>query len=221
MNRFINVLLIVLLAPTMLVTIFVGFDLPIQFLRVSGSELPYKEYVFLGLGLLILMINVRRSVRRWMGMYIVSKSKKFKWNHEVTSERKSRVVTYLVLEAVIFSTMAIGLYSVTNEAWMPAVGFLFPAIDNMIFMIVGLAKNAFRVGLSSKALIVADREVTLLYFTGLRKVSTHQQTIYFDYIKDLQLSFPLDCIPESMRKDFFDTLKQQVNTDKVFFSKVS
>ena len=88
-------------------------------------------------------------------------------------------------------------------------------------MIMGKQRDAFRVGLSSKALIVADRDVTLLYFTGLRKVSIHQQTIYFDYIKDLQLSFPLDCIQPEMKDEFFAQLKDQVNTDKVFFSKVS
>jgi hypothetical protein len=77
----------------------------------------------------------------------------------------------------------------------------------------------FRIGLSSKALIVADREVTLLYFNGLRKVTIHQSSIYFDYIKGLQLSFPLDCIPEDRMDEFFQELEGSINKDKVFFSK--
>lgn len=221
MNRFINAFLLFLYIPTLLVTIFVGFDLPIQILRVPGSELPYKEYIFLGLGIFILLINVRRSVRRWMGLRIVAKVDGFKWNYEVSKSRKSRVFTYLVLEAVIMATAGAALYIISEEAWMPAIALILPAIDNLAFLIIGSQKNAFRVGLSSKALIVADREVTLLYFTGLRKVSIHQQTIYFDYIKELQLSFPLDCIQNEMKEEFFNKLKEQVNTDKVFFSKVS
>lgn len=221
MNRFINAFLLFLYFPTLLITIYVGFDLPIQILRVSGSELPYKEYVFLGLGIFILLINLRRSIRRWMGLRIVSKTKRFKWNYAVSKERKSRVYTYLVLEAVIMATAGTGLFIISEDAWFPALALVLPAIDNFAFMVIGSQKDAFRVGLSSKALIVADREVTLLYFTGLRKVSIHQQTIYFDYIKDLQLSFPLDCIQSEMKDEFFNTLKEQVNTDKVFFSKVS
>lgn len=221
MNNFINALLLFLYIPTLLVTIFVGFDLPIQILRVPGSELPYREYIFLGFGLFILLANTRRSIRRWMGLRIVSKIQGFKWNNAVSQSRKNRVFTYLVLEAVIMATAGAALFIITEEAWMPALALVVPAIDNLAFLIVGTKKNAFRVGLSSKALIVADREVTLLYFTGLRKVSIHQQTIYFDYIKDLQLSFPLDCIQDEMKEEFFNTLKDQVNTDKVFFSKVS
>ena len=71
--------------------------------------------------------------------------------------------------------------------------------------------------LSSKALIVADREVVLLYFKGLRKVTIHQQTVYFDYIKDLQLSFPTNCIEPKDQEAFFELLKAQFNPDKVYF----
>jgi hypothetical protein len=221
MNRFINALLLFIYFPTLLITIFVGFDLPIQILRVPGSELPYKEYIFMGLGILFLMVNIRRSIRRWMGMRIVGKVKRFKWNFAVSPERKSRVFTYLVLEGMILAIAGSALYIISNDAWLPALALVLPAIDNLAFLIIGKQRDAFRVGLSSKALIVADRDVTLLYFTGLRKVSIHQQTIYFDYIKDLQLSFPLDCIQPEMKDEFFAQLKDQVNTDKVFFSKVS
>ena len=221
MNRFINALLLFIYFPTLLITIFVGFDLPIQILRVPGSELPYKEYIFMGLGILILMVNIRRSIRRWMGMRIVGKVKRFKWNFAVSAERKSRVFTYLVLEGMILAIVGSALYIISKDAWLPALALVLPSIDNLAFMIMGKQRDAFRVGLSSKALIVADRDVTLLYFKGLRKVSIHQQTIYFDYIKELQLSFPLDCIQAEMKDEFFTQLRDQVNTDKVFFSKVS
>ena len=85
---------------------------------------------------------------------------------------------------------------------------------------MALLSAKYRVGLSSKALIVCDREVTVVYFTGLRKVSIHQQTVFFDYIKDLQLSFPLDCIQDESKEEFFDLLEDQLDRDKVFFSHV-
>ena len=84
MNKSINILLGLLLFPTMALAIFVGFDLPIEMIKMSGNNLPYKDYIFLGLGLLILIVILRRSIRRWMGMRIVNQVKKFKWNAEVS-----------------------------------------------------------------------------------------------------------------------------------------
>ena len=212
-------LLLVLLFPTMFLTIYVCFDLPIGFLKTTGAHLPYKFELFLGLGLLLFVINLRRSIRRWMGMRIVSKKKKFKWNAPVSASRKKRVITYLLLESLVMSFVGLALYRLSDQAWMPAIAFLFGATDNIIFAIIGIKRNLYRIGLSSKALIVADRDVTLLYFTGLRKVSIHQQSIYFDYIKGLQLSFPSDCIEEENRSEFFELLEAQLDKDRVFFSK--
>ncbi len=220
MNRFINALLVFILIPTMLVTIIVGFDLPLTFLKTTGAELPYRAEIFLSIGVLILLINVRRSIKRWMGIRLVTQVKKFKWNAPVSTTRKKRVTMYLILEIVVFAFVGIALYEVTSQAWMPAIAFVYVALDNIIFTIVGFWTNAFRVGLSSKALIVADREVTVLYFSGLRKVSQQQQSIYFDYIKGLQLHFPTDCIPEEKRAEFFALLESQMDPNRVFFSKV-
>ena len=219
MNRFINMLLLFLLIPTMLMAIYVGFDLPVMFLKTNGAYIPYRGEVFLGLGLLIFIVNLRRSIRRWMGMRIVAKQTKFKWNAPVSSMRKRRIVTYTSLEVLVMTFVGVALNEVTPQAWIPALAFLFGALDNVIFTMVGIKGNHYRVGLSSKALIVADREIILLYFKGLRKISVQQQSIYFDYIKGLQLTFPSDCIEDEHREEFFKLLEEQIDSDRVFFSK--
>lgn len=220
MNKFINILLGLLLFPTMVVAIFVGFDLPVEFLKVSGRNLPYRNEIFLGLGLMIFIVILRRSIRRWMGMRIVNQVKKFKWNQVVSVERKKRVQTYQIMEAVVMFSIGTGLFAIAPEAIAPAIAFWVGALDNIIFMLVG-SNDKFRVGVSSKAVIVADREVVLLYFTGLRKISAHQQTTYFDYIKGLQLSFPTNCIDDAYKNDFYEALEAQVDHDRVFFSKTT
>ena len=78
-------------------------------------------------------------------------------------------------------------------------------------------KDRFRVGISSKAIIVGDREVVVIYFEGLRKVSVDQQTIYFDYIKDLQLSFPTNCILDENKAEALEVLQNSLDKDKVMF----
>lgn len=217
MNRFVNVLLLFMLMPTLLFCIYVGFDMPISFLRMTGQRLPYRFEIFLLIGLLYFVIILRKSFRRWMGVRIVNNKEKFKWNQPVSKRRKSRVRTYLLLETAVMAFAGIALYSLTEEAIYPALAMLVGALDNFL---MALLSAKYRVGLSSKALIVCDREVTVLYFTGLRKVSIHQQTVFFDYIKDLQLSFPLDCIQDESKEEFFEILEDQLDRDKVFFSHV-
>lgn len=218
MNRFINALLVFIFLPTMLVDIFVGFDLPIRILKTSGANLPYRLEILSLMGMLMGILLVRRSVRRWMGIRIVSHPEKFKWNHTVSTERKKRVVVYTLLEVLVLTTAGLGLYIISPLAWVPAVALWFGAVDGLLFTLVGTVKPIWRVGLSSKALIVADREVVLLYFTGLRKVSIHQDTVYFDYIKGLQLTFPLDCIEADQNDEFFRNLEAQFDPDQVYVS---
>ncbi|MCE2681350.1 MAG: hypothetical protein ACK49D_09100 [Flavobacteriia bacterium] len=216
MNKFINALLLFLLFPTMAMTIYVGFDLPVDFLKTTGANIPYKTEIFLGLGLLILIINLRRSIRRWMGMRIINQTDRFQWNVPVSSSRMKRIVVYTLLEAFVLGFIGYALYTITPLAVVPAAGYLFCTVDNIIFLLVGGLGKKFRAGVTSKAVIVADRDVVLAYFTGLRRVTIHQDSVYFHYIKDLQLDFPLDCIEMSERDNFFVELNKQIDRDRVF-----
>ncbi len=200
-------------------TIVVGFDLPLESFGTSGAQLEIRDEVFLGLGILILLINLRRSIRRWMGMRIVNQIKKFKWNVPMSAERKKRVQVYTLMEVFVFTSLAYGLYWVSSEAWMPALGFLFGALDGFLFTIIGSRGDRFRIGVTSKAIVSGDRDVALVYFQGLRKISIHQDSIYFDYIKKLQLSIPLDCIDASERESFFKTVEDQIDLNRVFVTR--
>lgn len=202
----------------MFVAIYVGYDLPLSFLGTSGANVEFKEEILLVLGLLLLVINIRRTVRRWMGLRLVNQTEKFKWNSIMSRERIRRVIVYTMMEALIMLVFALILYIICPEAWMPLVGLLWGVIDNIVFTIYGTTKHKFRIGLTSKALLSADRDVIVIYFTGLRKVSKHQQTIYFDFIQNLQLSYPEDCVKEDERSSFYCSLKESLNLDKVFFS---
>ena len=218
MNKSINVLLVFLAIPTMVLCIFVGMNLPIEFLKTSGAQLPFRFEIFLTIGILFFVIILRRSTKRWMGVKMVSQTEKYKWNEAMSSERKNRVYLYQSLESALMLFAAISFYTVCKDAWLPATAVMFGTIDNLLFLFMGKFKNIYRVGLTSKAIVVADRDVIVLYYTGLRKVTMHQQTIFFDYIRDLQISFPINCIDEKNRTNFKNNLEAQLDRDKVFFS---
>jgi hypothetical protein len=215
MNSFINLLLLVISLPTLLLSVFVGFDLPIDFLHTTGKRLPFRMEIYLVLGLLLLIIGLRRSIRRWMGVSMVKKQTKFIWNQPISTERKKRVFVYNSLEALVFLSLMLAHLFLSQVAFFVANAYLILALDAVLFLLFN--GKEFRVGLSSKAILVADREIVLIYLNGLRKVSVSQQTIYFDYIEELQLSFPLDCIEPAQKTEFFEALERQIDRDRVLF----
>lgn len=180
--------------------------------------MPYKQLIFTCLGLLISVIALRRTVRRWMGMILVMKKSRFNWNEAVGTERQKRITVYTIMEAIVFLSVGVGLYVITPYAWFSAIAFSIVCLDNMVFLFLGKLMNGFRVGITSKAVIMADRDVQLAYFSGLRKVSIHQDSVYFDYINDLQLTFPIDAINLKDRNIFFDHLSAQLDRDRVFIT---
>ena len=215
MNSFINLLLLVMSLPTLLFSVFVGFDLPIDFLNTTGARLPYGNEVYLVLGLVILIIGLRRTIRRWMGVSMVKQVGKFVWNAPISKTRRTRVFVYNSIEGVVFLSLAFAHWFLTPNALFVLLVYLILALDSFLFVLIN--QSNFRVGLSSKAILVADREVLLIYLNGLRKVSVSQQTVYFDYSENLQLSFPLDCIEEQQKANFFAALEGQIDRDRVLF----
>ncbi len=200
----------------MFFAIYVGFDLPLTILNTSGAIFPYSEAIFIVLGLIMAFVNIRRSIRRWMGVILVGKVSEYRWNQIVNKERIQRIWTYNMLEAVVMAAVGIALYKLTSLAWMPLIALLFCTLDNIIFSIVGTLGKKFRVGMTSKAILVADRDVNVIYFSGLRRIEKQQDSLYFEYIDDLQLNFPLNCIAEDQKNNFFFQLRDVIDHDKVY-----
>ena len=217
MNSFINVILLVVSLPTFLLTIFVGYDLPIESLRMQATEIPYLPYIFLGLAAVLFVLSLRRTLRRWSGLYLVNQRSKYVFNAEIKIERKKRVVVYTVLESVILAYLGYAYTAITPLAIAPSIVMYVFSVEGMMFLSYGLLAKKFRVGITSKAVLVADREVSVLYFSGLRQISISQQTVYFEYIGNLQMNFPVDCLDGQNKSDFFETLRGQVDENRVLF----
>lgn len=216
MNRSINILLLVFSMPAIAFTIIVGFDIPIDFLKGSGANLWYRHIVFYVLAGMLALLVGRRTIHRWVGVGMTKNPKRFIWCREIGKERKRQVRLYLVLEAVLAGFFTYTSYVLTPESWPLTAVYGFMMIDQLLFLFV--AQSWFRVGVTKNAVVIADREVRILYFSGLRRVESHQQTIYFEYIEELQLSFPTNAIPADAFTEFRACIEQQVNRDKVFFS---
>ena len=204
--------------PAMVLVILIAFDLPLEFLGTSGSQLGYKVEILGGFAALLFFVHLRRSMQRWMGMHLVAQTNKFLWIQEVSPARMRRVVVYNLLETGIFGTVGIGLYLVTPFAWPLTLCFSLVALDSLIFLLLGKSKHYFRSGITKNAVVVADRDVTVAYFSGLRRVHRHQESLFFEYIRGIQLFFPMDCLQKQYEDEFYRILQDQVDSDKVFIT---
>ncbi len=216
MNRSINILLLVISFPAMAFAILVAFDIPLDFLRTTAGQMPYRGTVFLCFAALLLLLIARRSVTRWIGVGMTRKPERFIWCAEIGPERKKQVRLYLILEIVLAAFFVFISWWLTPEAWPLTLVYGLLMLDQLVFLLV--AFPWFRVGVTHKAVVVSDREVRVLYFSGLRRVEVQQQTVYFEYLENLQLFFPVNCIPEGSYTGFREALEDRVNRDKVFFS---
>jgi len=218
MNKSINIFLVLFIIPAIAFSIVVGFDISIEFLKTSGKFIPFQKTIFASFAALFFLMGIRRTSKRWSGIRMVNQIAKFQWNEPVDKQRVSQANLYLIIEAVIhFMVSLVFLILTPKSVWISCVFFAL-GLDHLIFCIVGNVKKLWRIGITNKAVVVADRDFKVLYFSGLRKVSVHQQSIFFDYIKELQLSFPIQCIKQENRQSFVAKLEEKVDREKVFFS---
>ncbi len=218
MNKSVNILLILLLIPVFGLSIFVGFDLPIEFLKTSGKNLPFQHVIFITFGILIFLLGVRRSMQRWVGIKMVNNLEKYQWNEEIDAKRKSQINMYLLIEGIMHLLVGCALVALTPKVLVIATVFFALGIDHLVFCFVGNFKKVWRVGVTNKAIVVAERDFKVIYFSGLRRVTVHQQTLFFDYIKELQLAISIDSISPENRESFRNVLEEKLNRDKVHFS---
>lgn len=216
MNRFVNSVMLFIAFVTFILAVFVGRDLPIGFMRLTGQFLPYKEVYFIVLAALMLVIGGRRSVRRWTGILMVRKKERYQLNFPVGKGRRSRALFYLIVEGFVHFIMALMIMFFTKYAFPVFLVLVFLGIDHFMYAIIGRFTNAFRVGITKAAVVTVDRDVRVVYFSALRRVSVFQHEIYFEYIHDFVLDIPANAIDDEHKEAFKETLVKQLNPKKVF-----
>lgn len=220
MNKVFNIWILIITVLTYPVAIAVGKNLDFSLfgLSVQGEEFPHKELYFAICAGLIFLFGAIRSSKKWLGLRVVKQVDRFQFSTPISEKRKRRVRLYNILEIAFYLIFAGGLIYFSEFALYVALVYVILAFDNAINTILGLSKKQYRIGMTKKAIVMADRETKAIYFKGLKKVSHHQQTLYFEYVNGLVLHFPDDMIPKTEWEKFVRTLKANVSPEKVYYS---
>lgn len=220
MNRIFNIWILIITVLTYPAAIAIGKNLDFSLfgLTIQGEEFPYKELYFAICAGLIFLFGAIRSSKKWLGLRVVKQVDRFQFTTPISAKRKRRIRLYNTLEIIFYLLFAGGLIYFSEYAIYVTLVFFILAIDSSINTFVGLSKKQYRIGMTKKAIVMADRETKAIYFKGLKKITHHQQTLYFEYINGLVLHFPDDLIPKDKWSSFVDTLKANVSAEKVYYS---
>ena len=220
MNRFYNIWITIVCILSIPIALAVGLneDFSIFGYTIEGEEFAYGELVFAICAGILLVLGGFKAVRKWMGLRLVGQKQKFSFITPISVERKKRVALYNALE-IIFLLLWGGLFFyLTSAAWSLAFVLFFLALEHTLNSFIGLGGNKYCIGVTNKAILRVDREVDVVYFKGLQKISIQQQSIFFEYINDLVLHLPLDAIPSEELSNFDAILREKINPERVYYS---
>lgn len=220
MNRFYNIWLFIITFVSFPFALAVGLNEDFEFLgfKIQGEEFAYKQVVFIVGGAALFLLGALRASKKWMGLNVMRQVKRFKYTSEISEERRKRVLIYNSIEIIFLLLFGLFFFIMTTEAIYLTIAYVLLSLENLANSFVGINNQGYGIGISSKALIRVDREVNVIYFKGLQKITKHQDTLYFDYINDLTLHIPLNCVPQDKETEFYQALKEQVDPNKVYYS---
>ena len=220
MNRIINILSYLILAVFCAMILVVCWDLSISNLHLKG--MPYKQPIFTGMALLVLLLGLVRIQRRWQGMRDMKKYSNFTFSTFISKSHRQQAVVITSLEVLFFfaAILFCRLFLVLNPEYvMPMILVLAFICVESVYFVFRLLKggDSFRVGLNSEVVASFNREMYLYYYTGLQRVELHQKDlINFGYRDGLNLSFATESIAPADRKAFRDALIAVLETKNVY-----
>ncbi|MEX1191712.1 MAG: hypothetical protein WED10_11480 [Brumimicrobium sp.] len=220
MNKFFNIWILIFTVLTFPFALAVGLnvDFSILGLKIPGEEFEFKEILFGTSAAIIFLLGALKSSKRWSGIRVVKQKSRFLFSTEISKQRKNRVLLYNTIEIVFAILFAFIFWYFTESAIYISIVFIIIMLDYIANSIAGIGQKKYRVGMTRKAIVAVDREVKVIYFQGLKRITKHQQTLYFEYINDLVLHFPTNLIPESEQENFLKTLMENVSPDKVYYT---
>ncbi len=217
MSKAVNLILTFMVVPTVFLALFIGADLnALGFIK--GNQTPHIEVVFSVVAIISGILLVWRAFRRWSAYQLFKTEKNFVWVGDASMEHINRMRLYFVLESLFFVCLAIFFYWATPLTLALSIIFLVASIENIIFVMLRCNIKYMKAGITKNGLVLANRDLSFFYFTGLTNVSTQNKSIYMEYRNGLCLDFPINAITSESRAAFLNHFMAGVDKKKVFVS---
>ncbi|WP_070138122.1 hypothetical protein [Crocinitomix algicola] len=217
MNKVVNVFSGIILVLFCAFAMGIVYDLSLTS-NLALKNLPYRYEIAYAVTLVIALLGSLRIVRRWQGAKDMVRFTKFTFERPIGDAAKRLSIVYSVAEYTFTLLLLYVFYQMSSLdaklvfPIMVVLALLFA--EGLVFLMrVVRGGKAFRIGINKSVIAYFDREIHLIYFTGLTRVEMHQDMINFQYKKDLNILMPLDVIPTNERVAFRDAVIETLETE--------
>lgn len=186
------------------------------------NDIKYLKEICFGLIVVTGLFGLLRIQRRWTGIKDIKKFKKFVYKTPLSKKAKALIIMFSSME-IIFLSFFIGLF--LKELHLDINNYLTPMImvlsiiiaEIIIFTIYAFkSKNVLIMGVNTNLIAFFDREIHIVYFDGLQRISVYQNRLHFKYKLDLNIFVELDYIPQKNLLEFKQNLESVLQKKDVF-----
>lgn len=222
MNSFFNGLILVLCLIALPFAMAVGLNEDLSFfgMKIPGEEFAYKDWFFLLVAALIFFLAVMKASRKWSALDVVKQKSRFLFSAELSAKRKNSVILFGGMEWLFLLLVGSFFLVIAKETLFVALVLTLMLIEHILHLSYGFIGNKFGIGMTSKAIVAADRSYVVIYFQGLKKVTKQQNNLLFDYGNNLVLELDLDWMEPQQQELFIVELKKIANPKRVFYDGV-
>lgn len=219
MNSFFNGLILVLCFISLPFALAVGLNEDFTFfgLNIPGEEFAFKDWFFSLIAMLVLLLAAVKASRKWSALTVVKQRNRFLFSTNLSVKRKNSVVLFAGLEWLFILLVGAFFLFISKETLIIAFVLFLMLLEHIFHLSYGFIGNKFGVGMTSKAIIAADRSFVVIYFQGLKKIIKQQNNLLFDYGNNLVLELDLDLMEPSQQKAFVVELKKIASPKSVFY----
>ena len=220
MNKVINIFSLVLLFLFSFLAVGNYEDIGISVYEIN--DIKYLKEICFGLTVVIGLFGLLRIQRRWTGIKDIKSFKKFIYKTPLSKKGKALIIMFSVME-IIFLSFFVGLF--IKELHLDVDNYLKPIIAVLLIIIAEIffftlyalnSKDVLIMGVNKNLVAFFDREIHIIYFDGLQRISIYQNRLHFKYKLDLNIFVEIDYIPKENLLDFKQNLETVLLKKNVF-----
>ena len=220
MNKVINILSVSILFLFTFLAVGNIEDIGISVYEIN--QIKFLKEICYGIIVVITLLALLRIQRRWVGIKDIKSFKKFIYKTPLSKKAKTLALVFSVME-IIFLSFFIAIYfkELSHDVdflLLPIIiVLLIIVLEIILFTTIALkSKNIMIMGVNQNLIAFFDREIHIVYFDGLQRISIYQNRLHFKYKLDLNVFVEIDYIPKENLLEFKKHLEQVLLAKNVF-----
>ncbi|MGV6860955.1 MAG: hypothetical protein ACWA41_04235 [Putridiphycobacter sp.] len=186
------------------------------------DQIKFLKEISIGIIVVVALLGFIRIKRRWVGVKDIKAFNKFEYVSPLSKKAKTMVVMFGVME-IVFLSFFVALF--LKELPLDIDHLLLPMMGILLLLILEIiaftlysfnAKNVNIIGINKNLITYFDREIHIVFFDGLQRISIYQNRLHFKYKLDLNIFVELDFVPKENLLTFKAELEKVLLAKGVF-----